>query len=133
MKKLLILLAVISTTSSQAQSVDSIYFNLYTDSLKKGVYNYINVDGLLSTGSYIPLMANELNFSSSCGIWKGNSLILDSSIKKDRISITASLKSKPQVSKTVIVFLKKNNTEAVLKSEKEIIEGYRRKKSNQNK
>ena len=68
MKKLLILLAVISTTSSQAQSVDSIYFNLYTDSLKKGVYNYINVDGLLSTGSYIPLMANEKKLFAISGI-----------------------------------------------------------------
>ncbi len=131
MKKLAILLGLFFNTASHAQKVDSIYFNLYTDSLKKGVFNYINVDGLLSTGAYIPLMANELNFSSSCGTWQGNNLILDTSVKLDRVTITASLKSRPQISKTVIVYLKKNNTEEVLKSEKEIIEGYRKHKKRQ--
>ncbi len=39
----------------KAQNIDSIYFHLYTDSLKKEVHNYINVDGLLQNGRYLPL------------------------------------------------------------------------------
>ena len=35
-----------------AQNLDSIFFNLYTDSLKKGTYNYINVDGQFTDGAF---------------------------------------------------------------------------------
>ena len=46
MKKIFLALTLLITASSvNAQKVDSIYFHLYTDSLKKGTYNYINVDG----------------------------------------------------------------------------------------
>jgi hypothetical protein len=33
------------SASAKAQKVESIYVNLYTDSLKKGTYNYINIEG----------------------------------------------------------------------------------------
>ena len=51
MQKIFILLsAVLFSNFLKAQKVDSIYFHLYTDSLKKGVYNYINVDARLQNG-----------------------------------------------------------------------------------
>ena len=55
--KFLILVIGVCTLSicARAQKVDSIYFNLYTDSLKKQVHNYINVDGKFSNGSWLPL------------------------------------------------------------------------------
>ncbi len=111
-----------------AQKVDSIYFHLYTDSLKKGVYNYINVDGKLSNGNYIPLMDDEVVFKSNIGSWHGNSLILDTSIKEEKVTITASLKKSPEVSKQITIYLKKINTDAALKTEKEIIDGWRKRK-----
>jgi len=58
---LLCLLALIIKSSVFAQKVDSIYFNLYTDSLKKGQHNYINMDGKLSNGRWMPLTAKKLN------------------------------------------------------------------------
>ncbi|MBL0056604.1 MAG: hypothetical protein IPP31_10530 [Chitinophagaceae bacterium] len=39
---------------ARGQKVENIYVNLYTDSLKKGTFNYINIDGKLSNGRFIP-------------------------------------------------------------------------------
>ena len=126
MKKLLIILIVLSAFTASAQKVDSIYFNLYTDSLKKGVHNYINVDGKLTNGTYQPLMSNEVAFTSSAGRWDGNSLIVDSAYKQDSVVITASLKEHPEVKKNVTIYLKKIVTEPPLKTEKELLEEWRK-------
>jgi hypothetical protein len=113
------------TFALKAQKVDSIYFNLYTDSLKKGVYNYINVDGKLSNGSYLPLMADEVSFTSTAGRWDGNSIIIDSSCKQQKITITAKLKSNPAVNKTVTIHIKTVEEDIPLKTEKELLEEWR--------
>lgn len=127
MKKLLIIFLVLSAFTARAQKVDSIYFNLYTDSLKKGVYNYINVDGKLTNGTYQPLMSGEVVFASSAGRWDGNSLIVDSAYKQDSVVITASLKERPEVKKNVTIYLKKILTEPPLKTEKELLEEWKKK------
>ena len=132
MKKLLIILIVLSAFTAKAQKVDSIYFNLYTDSLKKGVHNYINVDGKLTNGTYQPLMSNEVAFTSSAGRWDGNSLIVDSAYKQDSVVITASLKEHPEVKKNVTIYLKKIVTEPPLKTEKELLEEWRKKGQQKN-
>ncbi len=132
MKNLLPILLLFAAFASKAQKVDSIYFNLYTDSLKKGVHNYINVDGKLSTGNYMPLMTDEIIFTSSAGRWEGNSLIIDSSYRKDSVVITAKLKSNPAVAKSVTIYIKKFEAVEKLKTEQEILKGWRnsRKKKN---
>lgn len=127
MKKFLIIFIVLSAFNARAQKVDSIYFNLYTDSLKKGVHNYINVDAKLTNGTYQPLMSNEVVFTSSAGRWDGNSLIVDSAYKQDSILITASLKEHPEVKKNVTIYLKKIVTEPPLKTEKELLEEWQKK------
>ena len=132
MKKLVTILIVLSAFTASAQKVDSIYFNLYTDSLKKGVHNYINVDGKLTNGTYQPLMSNEVAFTSSAGRWEGNSLIVDSAYKQDSVVITASLKEHPEVKKNVTIYLKKIVTEAPLKTEKELLEEWRKKGQQKN-
>jgi hypothetical protein len=132
MKKLVTILIVLSAFTASAQKVDSIYFNLYTDSLKKGVHNYINVDGKLTNGTYQPLMSNEVAFTSSAGRWEGNSLIVDSAYKQDSVVITASLKEHPEVKKNVTIYLKKIVTEPALKTEKELLEEWRKKGQQKN-
>ena len=74
MKHLILLIFTALTISAKAQKIDSIYVNLYTDSLKKGTYNYINVDGLLSNGRYLPLDSSQISFTASAGKFSGNSL-----------------------------------------------------------
>ena len=103
---LLILLAGFSA-STRAQKIDSIYFHLYTDSLKKGQHNYINVDGKLSNGNWMPLTSKELSFTSSLASFEGNELIIPQDFKAEKVTVKAVLKSNPSVWKEVTIWIKK--------------------------
>lgn len=120
--------------TAKAQKIDSIYFNLYTDSLKKGAlhYNYINVDGRLSNGSFIPLDSAHVHLSSSVGVMKGNVLTLDSAVKDEFVIVTATLIANPTVRKEVRIYIKKVLTEEQLKSAAELIEGWQQGKKKKN-
>lgn len=107
--------------------IDSIYFHLYTDSLKKQVYNYINVDARMSDSSWQPLSSDDLNFESTHGKWDGNNLIIDSSFKGDYVDITATLKQNTSLTRHKRIYIKKLEIVPVLKSEEEILRQYRRK------
>ena len=88
MKNIVItILLLITGHFVSAQTLDSIFFNLYTDSLKKGTYNYINVEGHFSDGTYLPLSNKELKFSSTGGKFNGNSLFIDSSFTDDKVTV----------------------------------------------
>lgn len=132
MKKILIILSLSSSFYAKAQKIESISFNLYTDSLKKGVYNYINVDAKLVNGTYQPLTSIEITFTSTAGKWNGNSLIIDSAFKQDSVEITAFLKEHPEIEKKVTIFLKKITTEPALKTERELLDEWRNKKPRKN-
>lgn len=114
-------------TALSAQKVDSIFFNLYTDSLKKAVHNYINVDGKMPDGTYRPLMADEIVFSSSAGRWEGNSIIIDSQMVVDSVIITATLRNFPALTKQVVIYLKRIIVEPALKTEEELLEEWKTK------
>ncbi|MBA3674977.1 MAG: hypothetical protein H0W75_08510, partial [Chitinophagaceae bacterium] len=73
-KKFLPVAFIFISSFAWAQRIDSIFVNLYTDSLKKGTYNYINVDGLLSNGRYVPLDSTQIIFWASVGKFSGNDL-----------------------------------------------------------
>lgn len=133
MKNILFFILILISFGAKAQKVDSIYFNLYTDSLKKGVYNYINVDGKTSGGLFLPLMADEVDFTSSCGKWEGNSLIIDTASKNEFVVITAALKKRPTIKKTVTIYVKKVEIVPMLRTEKELLEDWTRKGKKKNK
>lgn len=124
--------SVLFISSAHAQKVESIWFNLYTDSLKKGVYNYINVDGKLTDSSYQPLTGNEIIFTSSAGKWEGNSLVIDSAYQQDSVVVTASLKENPGIKKTVTIYIKKTDTNPPLKTQRELLEEWRKKRQRKN-
>ena len=115
------LLLCLFSLKGSAQKIDSIYFHLYTDSLKKGVYNYINVDGLLSNGRYLPLDTTQIIFTSTDGKWVGNNLIFEPSFSKEFVTVTAQLKSNRAVQKTIAIYLKKRPDDERLKTEEEIM------------
>lgn len=127
MKKLLIILNVLFSFAAKAQKIENIYFNLYTDSLKKGVHNYINVDAKYTNGTYLPLMTNEVVFTSTDGKWDGNNLILERTFKKDSVVVTAWLKERPEIKKSVAIYMKKIETEPPLKTEKELLDEWNKK------
>jgi hypothetical protein len=91
---------------AKAQSIESIHLNLYTDSLKKGTYNYINVDGLLSNGRYLPLDSTQIIFNSSDGYFSGNSLWIEPGFTGKKITVTVTLRSKPATTKTIDIWIK---------------------------
>jgi hypothetical protein len=116
-----LLLLVLCALAGHAQSVDSIFFHLYTDSLKKGVHNYINVDGKLSNGQWRPLTSKEINFTSTYGVFDGNSLIIDSSYKGETVTVKAVMKSNPALWKEVTIYIKKVDIPERLKTVEEVL------------
>jgi hypothetical protein len=131
--KSFVLFAIIfsSAVVAKAQKVDSIYFNLYTDSLKKQVHNYINIDGKLSNGTWIPLTDKQILFSSSAGKFQGNNLILDSSCTEKKVSIKAVLKENPAIWRETTIYVKTTADNERLKTIDEVLQpSNQRKKKN---
>lgn len=107
MKKILLVLLINVVISPLfAQKVDSIYFHLYTDSLKKGQHNYINVDGKLSNGRWMPLTSKEVEFSCSAAKFQGNELIIPEDFKAEKVIVKAVLKNNPDVWKEITIWIK---------------------------
>ena len=105
----------------KAQKIDSIFFHLYTDSLKKGTYNYINVDGKLNDGRWLPLTSREIQFSSSAGKFEGNSLFIEKNQQEQYVRIKAALKADTAVAKETIIYIKKKEDTEPLKTQEEIM------------
>ena len=128
MKKLLtIFVLLFAAIQLNAQKLDSLFFNLYTDSLKKGTYNYINVDGRYSDGRYLPLTSKELVFSCDAGKFEGNSLFLDSSVKLEKVVVKVSLKADTAVSRERTIYIKKYEDISGLKTMDEVMPRKRRR------
>jgi hypothetical protein len=121
LKKLLPIALLVFSLAAKAQHIDSIYVNLYTDSLKKGTYNYINVDGLMSNGRYLPLDSSQIKFSCSSGKFIGNTLLIDKESKEEKIAIKAVLKSNPALYKEFTMYIKKKPDEERLKTVDELM------------
>ena len=132
MKQLLLIISLLTGNFAKAQKIDSIYVNLYTDSLKKGTYNYINIDGRLSNGSYLPLDNNDLTFTTSAGEFKGNSLWINKDCKENKVSIKVILKSNPSLHKEFDIYIKQLPDNEKLKTTEEILNEIKKPKKNKN-
>ncbi len=124
-KSVFSILFVLTVIFSNAQKIDSIYFHLYTDSLKKGTHNYINVDGKMSNGTWKPLSEKEIRFSSSSCEFSGNEIIIPADTREEKITIKAVLKTNPEMWIEKTVWIKKlpdperlPTTDEILKSPK---------------
>ena len=121
MKQFVLLLFTLSVSIVKAQQIDSIYVHLYTDSLKKGTYNYINIDGRLTNGNYLPLDDSQLTFTASSGEFKGNSLWIDNNFKFDKVHIKVVLKTNPSQYKEFDMYVKQKPDSEKLKTVEEIL------------
>lgn len=104
---LIFVLSLSGAAGLNAQQVDSIYFHLYTDSLKKGTHNYINVDGKTADGRWLPMTAKEINFSASDYSFNGNELVLPMECAVEKVTVKAVLKSNPAVWRETTIWIKK--------------------------
>jgi hypothetical protein len=106
LKKFLPVILLLACSAVKAQKIDSIYVNLYTDSLKKGTYNYINVDGLLSNGSYLPLDSTYILLTASSGKFYGNSLFIEKDFAQEKVIIKVTLKKNMALYKEFTMYIK---------------------------
>jgi hypothetical protein len=120
-KQILLAFFILTSFAVKAQKVDSIYVHLYTDSLKKGTYNYINIDGLLSDGHYLPLDSTHLKFSTSYGKFYGNSLFIDKECKVEKVTIKVAMKNNAAMQKEFVMYIKKKEDNERLKTTDEIM------------
>jgi hypothetical protein len=125
----IVLLLTVTGLKAQAQQLDSIYFNLYTDSLKKGTYNYINVEGKYKDGRYQPLGDKELKFTASRGVFHGNSLYVDSSITDDKIRIKVSVIGNPRLTREIDIYIKRYEAQERLPTMEEVLNGKKPQRS----
>ena len=128
-KSLQLFIILLSGLSLFAQKADSICFHLYTDSLKKGQHNYINVDGRLSNGRWLPLTAKEIQFSASSGTFEGNELIIPPDFKEEKVNVKAVLKSHPALWTERTIWIKKKPDDEILPTKEDILNGNPPKKN----
>jgi hypothetical protein len=121
LRKILLALFVFISCCAKAQKVENLFVNLYTDSLKKGTYNYINIDGQLTNGNYMPLDSTHILFWASEGKFHGNSLWIDKDFKHDKVHIKVVLRGNPQLNREFTIYIKKKPDDEKLKSEEELL------------
>ncbi len=120
LKTTLLALFALFTFTSKAQTIENIFVNLYTDSLKKGTHNYINIDGQLSNGKYLPLDSTKILFACTQVKFSGNSIIIPADFSAEKVTIKATLKSNPTIFKEFDVYIKKME-DPPLKSTNEVL------------
>ncbi|RYZ23781.1 MAG: hypothetical protein EOO16_03785 [Chitinophagaceae bacterium] len=113
---------LLAAPTLRAQRVERFEFNLYTDSLKKGFYNYINIDGQLSDGTWRPLDSAHVALSANTGFFKGNDLFIDSSYRGDSVLVTAVLRANPAQQRRIVIHIRRRDFDA-LPSEQEVLQG----------
>jgi hypothetical protein len=121
LKKIFVVAFLLFSVLAKAQKIKSIFVDLYTDSLKKGTYNYINIDGLLSSGSYTPLDSTEIIFWASDGKFYGNTLLVDKDFNKEKIDIKVTLRENPAITKEFTMYIKRKQDDELLKTTDELM------------
>lgn len=127
MRRFLLLFIVALSVKASAQKLEGIYFHLYTDSLKKGFYNYINVDGKCADGTWLPLDTTQVQLTANTGRFTGNDLFIDSSYRGETVTVKARLKSNPAVWKEVVIYIRKRGFNEPLKTNDQILDEMRAK------
>jgi hypothetical protein len=123
---------ILSAVWSNSQKIDSISFHLYTDSLKKGTHNYINVDGKTSDGKWMPLTAKDLTFTTSYGTFEGTELVLPDNPTVEKITIKAILKTNPKLWKEVTIWIKRKPDDEMLPTTDDVLKNKPQKSGKSN-
>jgi hypothetical protein len=121
-RTLMMIVLLSAAQKGSAQKLARFEFNLYTDSLKRGFYNYINVEGQFSDSSWQPLDSSRIRFTCSAGAFRGNDIFLDSSYTADTLLVRATLKEDPKRWKECVIYIRKRGF-APLPSEQELLNG----------
>ena len=121
MKALAILFLLTISVTAKSQKIDSIFFHLYTDSLKKGTNNYINVDGKTSDGRWVPLTNQQLIFTASGGRFENNDLVLPTDFAEEKVLVTAKLRADTNIVKQRVIYIKTRPDNEPLRSLEDVM------------
>ncbi len=129
MKRFLLVLGYsVFISAASGQKIDSIYFHLYTDSLKKGQHNYINVDGKLSNGRWLPLTEKDISFFCPTARFEGNELIIPLDFRDEKVTVKATLKANTAMIIEKTIWIKQKPDDERLPTKEEIMNNRQPKK-----
>ena len=94
---------------------------------------YINVDGLLSNGRYIPLDSSHILFTASAGKFFGNTLFIDKNFATEKVTVKAVLRKNPAIFKEFVMYIKIKPDNENLKTVDELLNGMQPPKSKRKK
>jgi hypothetical protein len=95
------------TTTLTLPHLESIRFNHYADSLKRGIRFYLNVEGTFTSGKVYPLDTTAIKFQTSAGSLMGQDLLLNINDNTTQtITVTAVNKSDAAMSITSTIPVK---------------------------
>lgn len=117
---LLIVVLLCQKGFAQHAKPDTVFFNLYTDSLKPGTYNYINVVAKYGD-RYSPLDSNELIFTADTGNFSGNEWYIAENFKGDSIKISVTHRQFPNIQLSQVIYIKKGPSAVRVKTLEEIM------------
>jgi hypothetical protein len=124
-----ILLILSNRAHSQPPRPDTVFFNLYTDSLKPGTRNYINVVAGIGN-NFLPLTSEELIFKADTGRFMGNDWFIEEGFEGDSIRVTVTHRFYPEIQISRIVNIKKGPSSAIrVKTMEEVMDKPRQKKN----
>ena len=84
-----------------------IYFNLYTDSLKPVLNYYVNVEGELKDGRYLPLDTNDVRLTCSWGTLSNMEWVIPRVIAQDSVTFFVVAKNNAALRDSVTVFIQR--------------------------
>ncbi len=108
--------------------LQKIRFNLYTDSIKKRVPYYLNIEGVFSSHKVYPLDTSMLTFQVSNGELEKNILtITDKYQKIKQVKASAYFKLDSSINADVVIPIKTHIADPDLPSEGELLDRWKRK------
>lgn len=121
------LLFLFCFTTPKAQQLVRITANLYTDSLKKGFYNYINIEGQHADGSWLPLDSTVVLFYANTGHFQGNDLFVDSGYTASVVRVVVRAKANDRLCIELVIPVRKRGFTEALPAEEKILQPRRKK------
>ncbi len=109
--------------------LESIHFNLYTDSLKRDVEFYLNMEGHFSSGKIYPLDTVKVRFQASAGELLGNVLLLpESDTAVHDIQVKGIFKWDAQLADSCLIPVKTQVEDITLPTEQELLDRWKKER-----
>lgn len=120
------------TCSLPLPYVRHIRFNLYTDSIKRNIPFYLNVEGRFSSGRVYPLDTGMVSFTASAGTLTANVLeVKKSDTAVHQVEVSARLKEDPRLRAAVSVPVKIMPDTATLPTTRQLLREWKREERRQ--